>query len=63
MSKENKGGAIPVLVRFPPDVHEHIVKKTEESNKERKKELKPPTNRQDTIREIVRQDAVTNPVK
>lgn len=58
MAKEKKQETVQVLVRLPRDLHDHVERKVEAANKERKAQLKRPINRQDVITEAVRQDAV-----
>lgn len=57
-----KTNRVPILVRLPKEDDEYLTRKTEQINKKRQKEpLTKPINKQDIIRELVKQDAQKKP--
>ena len=58
MAQPKKEDKAPVLIRLRPELLNHVERKVEAINKERKSRLEKPINRQDVIEEIIRQDAV-----
>lgn len=58
VAKEKKAGTEQVLIRPHRELLDHVDRKVEEINKGRKARLEKPVNRQDVIKEIIRQDAV-----
>ncbi len=54
-----KSGKVPICVRLPKEFDDHLARKAEQINKKREKEpLKKSINKQDIIRELIRQDAL-----
>lgn len=58
MAREKKADTEQVLIRPHRELLDHVDRKVEEINKARKARLEKPVNRQDVIKEIIRQDAV-----